>query len=625
MAEIEEIPLFSTGSSAVPERPYFGGTDEAPLFQKQPAPQPTAFPKEQYEKMPWGDVVTKAIGQLGPSAVRSITSIPSAIYNYPETGRALKELGLGAAERAGLYREQDPEARARQSQMIETMTEPFTSVAGFKKTLAEDPYSILTAAATPFGGGLAKAGELIGSASLAGRTLGGLGKAARYAMDPTQAATGIAGDIAGAGVEKFRQLRDISTNVPRYSYEKAAEAGALPVGDIGKAAFTDFASGQGNAVEFSQRARKATEALKNQAMQNWIATKGSLTGAATQDVPFDKIYDAIGEARNRLGPESLSLNPEPYRALEFIEKNLAAREALPSGHPGKTLEGIDQLKQQLYSYAKKQGDSPAGSVVMNVHAGVKNALNDVSPEYQVLMDQYQAIDDQIENIQKSLGTTNKTAANAEIAKFMKAQKTPEGRDLISQLEQYDPVLPFMTAGSTLHSGVATGVPGALEKGSMLLHAGNILAGTIAAGPGYAIPATAAAIGQGVLQSPSLMGGLAYKAGEIGASRPAAVARAIPKVARVAQPIATSLTRARPEITKEIVGSVTPMEEESPYFPGPEEERPVRASGGRIGMTAERLLSMLEGAKRSVQKDTESLLQEPDEKIAKALTIAKEGI
>lgn len=185
MAEIEEIPLFSTGSSAVPERPYFGGTDEAPLFQKQPAPQPTAFPKEQYEKMPWGDVVTKAIGQLGPSAVRSITSIPSAIYNYPETGRALKELGLGAAERAGLYREQDPEARARQSQMIETMTEPFTSVAGFKKTLAEDPYSILTAAATPFGGGLAKAGELIGSASLAGRTLGGLGKAARYAMDPT--------------------------------------------------------------------------------------------------------------------------------------------------------------------------------------------------------------------------------------------------------------------------------------------------------------------------------------------------------------------------------------------------------------------------------------------------------
>jgi hypothetical protein len=56
-----------------------------------------------------------------------------------------------------------------------------------------------------------------------------------------------------------------------------------------------------------------------------------------------------------------------------------------------------------------------------------------------------------------------------------------------------------------------------------------------------------------------------------------------------------------------------------------ESRPVRATGGRIGMTAERLLSMLEGAKRSVQKDTEALLQEPDEKIAKALTIAKEGI
>lgn len=59
--------------------------------------------------------------------------------------------------------------------------------------------------------------------------------------------------------------------------------------------------------------------------------------------------------------------------------------------------------------------------------------------------------------------------------------------------------------------------------------------------------------------------------------------------------------------------------------GSQQPRPVRASGGRIGMTAERLLSMLEGAKKSVQQDTEALLQEPDEKIAKALTIAKEGI
>jgi len=65
-----------------------------------------------------------------------------------------------------------------------------------------------------------------------------------------------------------------------------------------------------------------------------------------------------------------------------------------------------------------------------------------------------------------------------------------------------------------------------------------------------------------------------------------------------------------------------MAAEQPFM---DENRPVRATGGRIGMTAERLLSMLEGAKRSVQKDTEALLQEPDEKIAKALTIAKEGI
>lgn len=636
MAEFDEAPLFAPSTAPREDRPYFGGEAEQPLFSA-PRQQPTqpALSAEQYSKMPWMDVLGRAGEQLLPSAGRSLAAIPTAIYNYPETGRALKQALYGGLGAAGLRTETDPAQKAEQEAIFGAMVEPVTAtyqaVRGepgeFKKLLAEDPYSLLTAAATPFGGGLAKAGEVIGTAGTVGRTLTGLGKATRYAMDPTQAVMGGVGDVAGAGLEKIRQIRDISTNVPRYSYERAAEAGALPAGDIGKVAFNDFARGQGDAVEFSQRARKATEALKNQAMQDWIATKGAMTGAATQDVDLTKAYAAIAEARKRLGPQNLALNPEPYEALQFIVDNLNKRASLPSGHPGRTLEGIDQLKQQLYQYAQKQGDSPAGSVVMNVHSAIKDALNDVSPEYQALMDQYQAIDDSVRNIQKSLGTSNKTAANAEVAKFIKSQKTPEGRDLISQLSQYDPVLPYMTAGSTLHSGIASGVPGALEKGALPLHALNIAAGVMSANPFHALSAMGLAGAQAALQSPSLMGDIAYRSGRLGALPPVKALKQVPKAVRAAQPFATNLVRAAPKIEEGLIGSVSPMEEESPYFPGPEEERAGRATGGRInrGMTSKVLIAAVERAKADGQKATKSILDTPDEHVVQALKVANQNI
>jgi len=631
MAEIDEAPLFSTGTTRAPEQPYFGAPEEAPLFKPAAPPQPTTFPKEQYEKMPWGDVLSRATQQLVPSAGRSLAAIPSAIYNYPETGRALKELGLGAAGRLGLYQERDPEARARQAQMVETMVEPFTSVAGFKKTLAEDPYSILSAAATPFGGGLAKAGELVGAASTAGRTLGGLGKAARYAMDPTQAVMGVAGDIAGAGMEKLRGLRDISTNVPRYSYERAFEAGALPEGDIARQAFKDFASGQGDAVEFSQRARKATEALKNQAMQDWIATKGQMTGAHTQPLSYKPTLDAINQARSELTPRDIALGPDiaAHEALDTLERNIANR-TLRYGpdDPVHTLFGFDRLKQNLWDFANDETKGTADrNAALAAYRGVKNTINQAAPEYGALMDQYQAIDDQIKNVQKTLGTTNKTAANAEMAKFIKAQKTPEGGDLISQLAQYDPVLPFMTAGSTLRSGTASGVPGAIEKGSLPLHALNIATGVLSANPFHALTAMGLAGAQTALQSPSLMGDISYRAGQIAASRPAAAARALPAVTRAAQPVATQLTRVRPEIERDIIGSVTPMEEEAPYFPGPGEERRGRATGGPVqrGMTAGQLIAAADRAKKRDQETTKKILGAPDEHVAKALELANNQI
>jgi hypothetical protein len=63
------------------------------------------------------------------------------------------------------------------------------------------------------------------------------------------------------------------------------------------------------------------------------------------------------------------------------------------------------------------------------------------------------------------------------------------------------------------------------------------------------------------------------------------------------------------------------------IPMPDFGRRERASGGRIpgSMTAEKLLLALKAAHKNVQNETKSLLEEPDEVIAKALTVANKHI
>ncbi len=53
----------------------------------------------------------------------------------------------------------------------------------------------------------------------------------------------------------------------------------------------------------------------------------------------------------------------------------------------------------------------------------------------------------------------------------------------------------------------------------------------------------------------------------------------------------------------------------------------RATGGRInrGMTAQMLIAAVERAKAEGQKTTESILEQPDEHVVRALKVANENI
>ena len=63
--------------------------------QFQPADTPP-----NYSAMPWSEVVEKGVNNLLPSAWNSIKSVPSAIYNYQDTGRAIGQIASGAASKS---------------------------------------------------------------------------------------------------------------------------------------------------------------------------------------------------------------------------------------------------------------------------------------------------------------------------------------------------------------------------------------------------------------------------------------------------------------------------------------------------------------------------------------------
>jgi hypothetical protein len=206
---------------------------------------------------------------LLPSAKNALLALPEAVINYEQTGQALKQLGEGAVSKAKgvMGYEQSPEQKEQDEALLNAMVEPYTSVAGFKKALYNDPFSVLSMAAIPLtmGASGAEAGAAkLGQLASAGSKLASVGEkaaaatakglsAASYAVDPLKAAIGTTGALGDYLAQGTKLGVAGASGVPVYSLEKAYEAGAAPSPAV-KQAFNSFATGSGDPVVFSQRA-----------------------------------------------------------------------------------------------------------------------------------------------------------------------------------------------------------------------------------------------------------------------------------------------------------------------------------------------------------------------------------
>jgi len=601
------------------------------------------------------EVLPAAVRNAPQSALHQLTAIPEAIYHYDRTAEGMKMLGRGILSKTGMGGSEDPEQRAKDEAVVSAMVAPYTSWAGFKKSLATDPFEFLTTAGMALSGGATGASKVAKALASTGTTAGeyaakgvsGLGKVAEglsYAADPTKAALGLAsGAVKYAALPAAARIAEQEAGINKPTLAQAFEAGksrtppkappgTIPEPDF-KKSFNDYATGRGDPVAFSQGNAKAFNAMKADEIGEWAKDKANLAQLG-DPVDFAPAYKAIQDFRNSIGPVQGGVGPEIRKAhdvLDQVESQLRFRDSLPvnyiQGFPQhdllKTVEGVDQLKRSLY----KDMDSVSGyasDAYKQAWAGVRQSLFNTAPEYITLMDKYQAVQDGLQNVQKILGTGNRVAANTEMAKFIKQFGDSFGAQEIEKLAKYDPTIPYKVAGASVFA--AAGHPSSWTTGLSLAQLGNLGASLFTGNPIHMAGALSGILAQKQLLTPKNVTKIPFYAGEAAGSLPGRAVGAVVEGAGAARPIVQpglmQLQNAQTDVNEGDEGDKFLTVRLG------REYRTGRASGGRtIGHDeiSDRLVRMADQVRKQVSTHTEKLLDTPDDHIAKALEIANRDI
>lgn len=583
----------------------------------------------------WGEVLSSGLRNAPSSALHQITAIPEAVMNPSQTLEGIKMLGRGAMSKAGLGGSDDATQRQQDEAVFNAVIAPYTSIAGFKKSLATDPFEILTTAGMALSGGatgaakvattLASTGTKAGQVGAKAAGLGAKGlEALSYAADPTKTAlkgaelgiTKLAAPAVGKSIETVSGV-----NAPTIG--QAFEAGATR-DPLLKQGFNDYAKGTGNAVGLSQDMSNAFEKMRQAEFGEWAQDKANLSTLGNQ-VDFKPALDAIQEARNKLGPQAGGVGPavsQAHDVLDKIEQQINFRNSLPSGHPLRTVEGVDQLKRSLWK-DYQQATGAAADAYKDGWVGIRESLfNSGGKEYSNLMDKYTSILDDIQNVRKTLGTGNNVAANTEMAKLIRQFGDVYGAQEIQKLAQFDQTIPYKIAGASLRA--AAGHPTAWDRNLSLFNMGHVGAALYSGDLPWIMKASAGLAAQKLLLSPERLGKTAYYSGAVAGSPVGQAAGVAADVAGAVRPVVTpALMQLQNAVTEE-TGEPT---EGFAVRPGTG-YRPARATGGRImdhEAISDKLVRQAEQIKKEVSNHTEKLLNTPDDHVAKALEIANRHI
>jgi len=488
-------------AASQPRTPPTPGAPQAPMTVEPTMRQVARTPPKKPEpELTWAETGKQALTNLPRSTYEMGKSMVGAIANYDQTIEGLKQVGRGLMSKASgaVGVEQTPDQKAAQEaaldRIIDQYKQTYGSEAGFKRALANDPATILADMSTLISGGATALGK---TGITSAKTASQISKAGSY-LDPVANSVRVAKSLTSGAMLPVKMTQAGLSGVPVGVMNIAKTAAATDDPAL-RQAFLKFYRGEGTPADFMSTAQDALRQVRADVSSNYLSSRGRLANVSPS---FQRVDDAIDKMRNdvRLGGVRAGQFSDANQALDTLENIVNAWKNNPNP-TNRTLLGFDNLKQAIWDLRDSHGSSAAQRHLGDIYNAAKEAIVDVDPTYAQLMENYSTAQRNMNDIVKTMGIGNKAAASAAISKNLRNLKADKGQDVLEQLAQYKPELPFMLAGAALNPWSAGGWRNTVE--------------TMMAFPSAMLVHPLAPVGQFIGQSPRIAGATSYAAGKVG--------------------------------------------------------------------------------------------------------------
>ena len=535
--------------------------------------------------MPIGEVLKTAASNIPESALHFGEALVQPILHPIQTAEALGQIGTGVASKVkgalGMEQKQAQKAKdeAAADALWDFYKDRYGSMEGFKRAFMQDPVGIFADASMLLTGGGSLAARLPGMAGKAGEIAATAGRV----TDPVNIAAQTIKQATRATTAAASIPEGWTTGVSLSSLNKAAQAG-LENNPVFKAHLT-------GAADPSEAVRRIEDAHSVIAARRGAAIEQAMGDIGQTPLSYQPALDALQEARNRVTLQGTVLNDPAAAALDRVEGKIQEFVNNPNIVPNAA--NFQKLKVAVRNIKSLQpldqtGKSAIDSIAKAIRDQIGSLPNGIGEKYMNAMDHYADQSRTLQNIRQ--GFLSGQSDVTKIRKILSSKDDPLKQDLLKEIAQIDPNIPYMVAGMELNPKFPSGIRGMLSGLASGIGAGTVL------GVPHGIASLAA-------HSPRVIGYTQYGAGRVG-GLPARVYEQAPYV-----PQAGFQAGRAEEVTRNTGGRVA------------------RASGGRISpdSKAEQLIRAAESAKKNISKGTEALLDQPDEHIARALAVANRHI
>lgn len=372
----------------------------------------------------------------------------------------------------------------------------------------------------------------------------------------------------------LRYPEAVATGIPVNALKIAEQSGRSADKGV-RGAFRTGMKGSGDPREIARSAVAAMEEKRNAISNGYTARKQELI---TDELPMIEIRNALDDAMlaaNRYGTRA---GTPIVDALNEMASRISLYEAHPNPSARSAVQ-LDLLKRDLRKIVDGLDPSDRGAVA-SVPRSVRDTIAKADSKYADMMDYWQNSISVMRDLQSTLGTGDRVSETARLARLMSTMKSGDKINLLKQLED-------TPSGKYLKEMIAGAAFKDILPPNMQSFGLGILGPILAGGPhGVALAAAA---------SPRLAGLTQY-----GIGRTEGLINAIPKIPAAATNVVSQIGQ----------------------------EREGRKSGGRVSKheaDADQLVRAAERAKKGWSAQTEPLLNQSDEAVAKALEVANRSI